>query len=93
MLEPISRKGAIKWGIWTVITPLAVSLFAANFYVALWYVRMAMADTPHEGPPPLSIIQRGVILTAGIGLWFTVLLWWWLHRKKSSFSLLFCTRA
>ncbi|MCC6697850.1 MAG: CPBP family intramembrane metalloprotease [Candidatus Hydrogenedentes bacterium] len=93
MMEPIPTKRAVKWSILTVFTPLAVSLFAANFYVAAWFMRMAMAGTPHEGPPPFSVIQRGVLLTAGVGLWFTVFLWWFIHRKRASFGELFGTRT
>lgn len=44
------------------------SLLAADVYIAGWYMRMATQGTPHEGPPPLWVIQRGVILTAGVGL-------------------------
>ncbi len=91
MIESIPKQRAIKWAILTVIIPLAVSLFAANAYIAFWFVRMATAGTPHTGAPPLSVVQRGVMLTAGVGLWFTVLLWWFLHRKADSFSSLFRT--
>lgn len=92
-MEPIPKGRAIKWAIMTIVTPLAVSLFAANLYIAVWYMRMAMAETPHLGPPPAFVIQRGVVLTAGVGLWFTVLLWWFLHRRWASFSTLFKTRT
>ena len=92
-MDSIPKQRAVKWVIWTIFTPLAVSLFAANFYIAIWYARMAMAGTPHEGSPPFAVVQRGVMLTAGAGLWFTVLLWWFLHRKQTSFSALFRTRT
>ena len=91
MLEPMPKSRVIKWVVLTVVAPLAVSLFAANFYIAAWYFRMALAGTPHEGPPPVLVIQRGVMLTAGVGLWFTLLLWWFLHRKGTSFAVLFRT--
>ena len=54
---------------------------------------MAMAGAPHDGPPPTEVIQRGVFLTAGVGLWFTVALWWFLRRKESSFAELFMART
>lgn len=92
-MDVIPRKRAAKWLVGTIFTPLAVSLLAANFYVAVWYARMAMAGTPHAGRPPMSVVQRGVMLTAGVGLWFTVLLWWFLHRKQTSFGALFQART
>jgi membrane protease YdiL (CAAX protease family) len=92
-MEAITSKRAVNWTIWTIFTPLAVSLFAANFYIAAWFARRAMAGTPHQGPPPFGVIQRGVLLTAGVGLWFTVFLWWFLQRKRDSFSTLFQTRT
>lgn len=93
MMDAIPKSRAMKWILSTVITPLAVSIFAANFYIAIWYMRLAMAETPHEGPPPVSVIQRGVLLTAGVGLWFTVLLWWFIHRKRATFGELFRTHT
>lgn len=93
MPEQSTISRAIKWGILTTFTPLAVSLFAANFYIALWYVNMAIAETPHQGPPPLHVIQRGIIVTAWVGLWFTLLMWWFLHRKQANFSTLFKTQS
>lgn len=93
MGEPISKARVVKWGICTIITPLAVGHFAASVYIAGWYMRMAMAGTPHDGRPPNEVIQRGVFLTAGIGLWFTLLLWWFLSRKQGSFAASFMTRT
>ncbi len=49
MTQAISKARAVTWGISTIITPLAISLFAANVYVALWYMRMAMAFA-NSGP-------------------------------------------
>jgi membrane protease YdiL (CAAX protease family) len=92
-MESIPKKRAIKWVAWTIFTPLAISLFAANFYIAIWYAHMEMIGTPHEGAPPVAVVQRGVMLTAGVGLWFTVLFWWFLHRKQTSFSELFRIRT
>ena len=92
-MEPITKKRAVNWAICTVFTPLAVGLFATTFYITVWFARMAMAGTPHHGPPPVSVVQRGVMLTAGVGLWFTVFLWWFLHRKQASFGALFRTRT
>ena len=92
-MESVSKGRAIKWIILTVFTPLSVSLFAANAYIVAWYMHMAMAGTPHEGPPPIWVIHRGVMLTAGAGLWFTLLLWWLLHRKTTSFSALYRART
>ncbi len=92
-MDSITTRRAVKWAIWTTVTPLAVSLFAANFYIAAWFVRMAMAGTPHQGAPPFPVVQRGVLLTAGVGLWFTVLFWWFLQRKQASFSTLFGTHT
>ena len=91
MTETIPNQKAIKWVIFTLFTPLSVSMLAANVPIALWYYRMAEAGTPFQGPPPASVIQHAVMLTAGVGLWFTVLLWWFLHRKKDSFAKLFGT--
>ena len=92
-MDAIPKRQAVKWVMWTIFTPLAVSLLVANLYIVAWYARMSMAGTPHEGAPPTSVIQRGVMLTAGVGLWFTVLLWWFLHRKQTSFGELFWTRT
>ena len=92
-MEPIPKRRVIKWVALTIFTPLAVSLLAANFYIAVWYARMAAAGTPHQGSPPLPVVQRGIMLTAGVGLWFTVLLWWYFHRKGAGFSALFGTRT
>ena len=92
-MRPLATKRAVKWVIWTIVTPLAVSLCAANLYLALWYARMNMAGTPHHGPPPAPVIQQGVLLTAGVGLWFTVFLWWFLHRKETAFAALYATRT
>jgi len=68
-------------------------MFAANFYIAAWYVKMGMAGTPHEGSPPPQLIQRAVVATAGIGLWFTLGLWWLIKRKVYTFSTLFGTQT
>jgi membrane protease YdiL (CAAX protease family) len=89
MTETIPKRKAIKW---VIFTPLSVSMLAANIPIALWYYRMAEAGTPFQGPPPASVIQQAVMLTAGVGLWFTVLLWWFLHRKKDFFAKLFGAR-
>ena len=74
-MEPITKKRAATWLILTTFTPLAVGLLATTFYITVWFARMAMAGTPHNGPPPAPVVQRGVMLTAGVGLWLTVLLW------------------
>ena len=92
-MELIPKRAAIKWIVLTIVIPLAVTMFASNFYFAIWYMKMAMAGTPHQGGPPLQIIQRAFISTASIGLWFTVGLWWFLRRKAESFSALFGTRT
>jgi len=92
-MKPVSRSKAIAWLIATVLTPLSVSILCANGFIVAWYVRMAMQGTPHEGSPPLHVIQRGVMYTGGIGLWFTVALWWFIKRKETSFSELFGTRT
>ena len=92
-MKPVSRAKTIAWLIATVLTPLSISLCCANVFVAAWYARMAMQGTPHEGRPPLHVIQSGVMYTAGIGLWFTVALWWFIKRKEGSFSELFGTRT
>lgn len=92
-MEQIPERKAVKWIIFTVATPLAASMFSANFYIAAWYMKMAMAGTPHEGSPPTQLIQRAVLATAGIGLWFTVGLWWLIKRKVCQFASLFGTRT
>ena len=76
-----------------MITPLSLSIFCANGYIAYWYYQMANQGTPYEGPPPIDVIQRGMIYTAGIGLWLTVLIWWFIKRKQYTFSSLFSTSA
>ena len=92
-MERLPKRSAVKWIILTIVTPLAVSMFAANFPIAAWYVKMEMAGTPHEGSPPPELIQRAVVATAGIGLWFTVGLWWFIKRKVYTFSTLFGTQT
>jgi len=92
-METVSKGQSIKWIILTIICSLGVSLFATNFYIAFWYMRMAMAGTPHEGAPPPGVIQQGMFFTGWLGLWFTVLLWWFLKRKQDSFATLFNTKT
>jgi len=92
-MQRLSKRQAVKWTLLTIVTPLAVSLFAANAYVFAWYMRMDAAGTPYNGPPPNDVVFRGVMLTAGVGLWFTVFLWWLLWRKTCSFGELFATRS
>jgi membrane protease YdiL (CAAX protease family) len=89
----VSVRNTIFWTALTVCTPLVVGFLAANVYVAAWFARMAIAGTPHEGPPPTSVIQDGLLLTAPIGLWFTVLLWWAIHRKQTPAAELFQARS
>ncbi len=93
--EPVLRRrpGAVKWTIATILTPLGASMLCANLYIAAWYMGKAAAGTPYNGSPPLEVIQRGVMLTSGAGLWFTVGLWWWLNRRQDSFASLFKTRS
>jgi membrane protease YdiL (CAAX protease family) len=92
-MKTISKPQSVKWIILTIICPLALSLLAANFYIAFWYMRMAMAGTPHEGAPLAEVIQQGMFFTGWSGLWFTVLLWWFLKRKYDSFATLFNTKT
>ena len=92
-MDPEHRPGILKWTIATIITPLAASLLCANLYVALWYARLAATGTPHNGAPPLEVVQRAVMVTSSVGLWLTVGLWWWLNRRRDSFATLFNTRA
>src|SRR4051812_43461770 len=92
-MQPFPNRRSVKWILLTVFAPLSVSLFAANAYLFVWYARMAAAGTPHDGAPPTHVILRGVMLTAGVGLWFTVLFWWFLWHKASSFGELFATRS
>ena len=89
----ISKRQAVKWIVLTIVTPLVVSMLASYVYIAAWYMKMAMAGTPHEGSPPPELIQRAFFATAGIGLWFTVGLWWFIKKKEYSFSALFKTRT
>lgn len=88
-----SRRSTIKWTVATILTPLAGSMLCANLYVVFWYAAKAAAGAPHNGSPPLEVIQRGVMLTSGVGLWLTVGLWWWLNRRQDSFATLFGTRT
>ncbi len=92
-LEPIRKRRAIKWALLTIFTPLLIGILALTIYISAWFARMAMAGTPHQGPPPPSVLQSGVMLTAGIGLWFTLFLWWFIHRKQASFATLFQTKT
>ena len=92
-MHTISKGQSIKWIILTIICSLGFTLFATNFYIVLWYMRKAMAGTPHEGSPPVEVIQQGMFLMGWIGLWFTVLLWWFLKRKRDSFAILFNTKV
>jgi membrane protease YdiL (CAAX protease family) len=93
MTAQLSKAKAISWFIATIVTPLSLSSLCANGYIAYWYFQMEIKGTPHQGSPPLDVIQRGVFYTAGIGLWLTVFIWWLIHRKKCSFSALYCLRT
>ncbi len=92
-METIPKARVIKWTIFTVVTPLAVGVLAAGFYITIWFMVMAMSGTPHKGPPPFSVMQRSFMLGVGVGEWFTVLLWWYLRRKEATFATLFNTRT
>lgn len=92
-MEAEHKARAIKWIMATILTPLAASFLCANCYIALWYMRMAAAGTPHTGSPPMEVVQRGVMATSSVGLWLTVGLWWWLNRKRDTFATLFDTRT
>ena len=58
MTETIPKRKAIKWVIFTLFTPLSVSLFAANIPVGFWYCCMAEAGTPFQGPLPASVVEH-----------------------------------
>lgn len=84
----LTKKAAIKWGIATMLTPLAIGLFLANGYLAGWY-----AATGYQGSLPPSVILQGMSYTAGPALWLTVALWWRLNRKAGRFRDLFGART
>ncbi len=92
-MEKISVSRAINWFFATVFTTIGIGVFFANVYIAYWFYQMAVQGTPHEGSPPLPIIQRGLFDAAPIGLWLTVLLWWFIRRKRQSYSSLFATKT
>ena len=46
-MEPITKKQVFKLAIWTISTPLVVSLLAQFFHIAIRFMRMAVAGTPH----------------------------------------------
>lgn len=93
MPSNVSLRTAILWTALTILAPVMLSFLATNFYVAAWYAWMAVAGTPHDGPPPSSVVQDGIMLTGGLGLWATVLVWWLVHRQETAFPELFATRS
>lgn len=92
-MRDITKRNATKWIIFTIVTPLVAGMVLSFFYIAFWYMKMAMAGTPHQGSPPAEIIQGAVFSTAWLGLWLTVGLWWLINRKKQPSSTLFGTRT
>lgn len=49
--------------------------------------------TAHQGPPPMLVIQKGVMYMSGFGLWLAVGLWWFIKRKQDPFTVLFQTSS
>ena len=92
-MEPISKKHAATRIILALVTPLAVSTLAITFYICAWNVRMRAAGIPSDEAPLALVMQNGIMLGVAIGLWSTVLLWWFLHGKRASFSTLFATQT
>jgi membrane protease YdiL (CAAX protease family) len=87
-MELISSKKAIKWTILTVCVLLGISMAFSNIYIFFWYLK-----TGYRGKPPVDVIQRAVMYMATFGLWFTVGLWWLIHRKNIVFADLFATKT
>ncbi|MBN2211224.1 MAG: CPBP family intramembrane metalloprotease [Sedimentisphaerales bacterium] len=87
-MEPISNKKAAKWIILTVCVLLGVCMVFSNIYILFWYFK-----TGHRGRPPADVIQRAVMYMAVFGLWFTVGLWWLIHRRNIPFTDLFGIRT
>ncbi len=80
----ISRGKATFWIINTAVGPLGICMFLANAYIFFWYLQ-----TQHQGRPPMHVILRGVQFAAAPGLWLSVLLWWFIWRKRTSFARMY----
>lgn len=86
--QTIPKNKAVFWILATVFTPLCFSMFFSNAYIAFWYMK-----TGHQGPPPMPIIQKGIMYMAGFGLWLTVGFWWLIKKNRDAFPVLFQTRS
>ena len=92
-MPDITKRNAIKWIVFTIVAPLVAGMVLTYFYIAFWYMKMATAGRPHQGSPPVEVIQGAIVSTAWLGLWLTVGLWWLIHRRRQSFSGLFGTQT
>ena len=88
MATEITKTRAAVWIIATILTPLVLYLIPSSFYIGIWY-----GITQHQGDPPAHIIANGMWIGVPIGLWATILIWQFIHRKSIPFSQLFGTRS
>jgi membrane protease YdiL (CAAX protease family) len=84
----MSKKRAALWVVGTIIGPLAFFWFTSGWYIGMWYAR-----TGHKGPPTSEIMIQGMFIGLPPALWAAVLVWWWMHRKKTAFAELYSTRT
>jgi membrane protease YdiL (CAAX protease family) len=87
-METITGKKAAKWTILTVCVILGAIVVSSGSYIFFWHLK-----TGYRGKSPVDVIQRSVQFSAVFGLWFTVGLWWLIHRKNTAFADLFATRT
>ncbi len=84
----ISKTRTGLWVLATIAAPLFFYWFASGWYIGAWYAR-----TGHQGSPTGEIMMQAMFVGLPPALWAATGLWWWIHRKKASFSELFMTRT
>jgi membrane protease YdiL (CAAX protease family) len=83
----ISKKRAVLWVVTTVLGPLLFYGIASSLYIGMWYFR-----TGYHGPPIPKIILEAMFIGYPPAIWGTVVFWWLMHRKKTTFRNLFLTQ-
>lgn len=84
----ISKKRATLWVITTIAGPLLFLGFTSGLYIGMWYAR-----TGHQGPPIPDIMIKGLLIGYPPAIWGTIILWWWIHRRKETFGNIFLTQS
>lgn len=84
----MTKKRAALWTVATIVGPLLLLGFFSWLYIGIWYAR-----TGHQGPPPSSSLIESMFVSVPPGLWATLGLWWWIHRRKGSFGDVFLARS